>query len=1529
MADTLIPQFQFQRSPLEMAYIEERLKQAPVYDPDIKDITDAVGGDFLLGIRPTLSGTLGIRSGFFLDSVLTDSASDPLNFQKDRDQFDPLKDPVSYSLGNNLDGITEDLTDVPMEERSWILSASNYNEYQRRLTFVKMGLPDAQAQASGWGFAAGMATDLLGLTAIGMAAEPLAIAGLGARTTLAGQAARSSIGTLRVQSLSEAAASAASTVGRTNLTARWAALGVAEEAVFQGVKSGLDPLYDPTAGEVFEDIVYSASVAGILGGAVFGRTFVRENIMEAASEFRSTRRTNLPGGYTVSYGQGLDFDSPAAADQMLFQGGSFADEASKIGNRLYDEWEQSPVEAVFTTRMPGEVLPSDGTRFRYTTVDGAGYEILEDGTSVRSGSVDGGKANRVYFVSARDANDLDSAIAMQQRYYPQTATSLAPNADNSMLVLTETSGRFAGRGRKAVRMSTDPKPGTIPVEIAEDGTAKFGKKVAKATPTPTAPSPFRSVIKTVAFEISLAGGKLTRETFSMIAKALVNVERRGLMGGAFNKALWEEISKNLDPAVAAALRKKKAFVGGVDRTVLDLVDRETMVDTILSMHRRTGGEGLDTKNSLIFRVLSEIRSRGGRINRETVADVVDNLRTISQSPPRRVNKAGKSIIDKNKRRLAVAQLINKHSDEQRQVFIPDNLINKMQKGRAAGTGGTAATTVSGQMGDFSDVPKVTSKWDAWWSWFGNQASRLMRSDNGAARVIGFHAFHAKRVFDKAQPQTIMEAGTTLLHGLMFTFLRGYRQGLAKFAMGTNGATPTLKDMLRTWGRKELRREFHKRVMRQMRSGAFNDASEAVNETAQGFKQLMNRMHQIAHEAGLKGFQNAAVMNYIPRLWRFDAIRRLSTTEGGKKALIQLIKKSLDQNGRRVVIDGVEQTFKGDIDEAATVFANRLINIANKTENAPLIDQEQELADALKALEGPVKGAGPSGGTPFGRSRTVLDESAGISTTEDFLGNGRMELSIEDLTNDDLPFVMRKYLSSIMGAVNQRRMISAFNDEMRARGVFGPRYVAPSGEVLQDYAEVETVEEMIQLATKIGGAIGESEEAGLRELMAAIRYEPIHHGPINVGRRLVDVALNYGYLTTGGQFGLAALAELSRIVGTLGIRKTIVQMPVLLEMVENWRNLDRDNQNFASLIDAWFSPSTDRMRRVFMEITPSGEYGTGVTGAVARGLNSASQVLSDISLLAPVTSFTQQLTAAVSMQHLYDVAVKGTKRLDNATVRALGLEPEQYEQVIQFVGKNAKTKRGFMGDRIVGMDNIDAKEMDLIKTFVQRMVESRIQSVPTRGDLHKSAFTLLGRIVTQFRTFNLKGVDNFLIQNVERVGRGGGAKVAQEIGATLVFAGLIQYARTYADWKSQEAAGEWEQANQTKDRLGISGFIRGAFTGPSEFFVPSIATDSVSSFLVGDPVFSPYRYSGLQFYGFPGEAQAINAGQVIKDLYGRAVGKPMDLKTSREITTSTIRKARLLLPGQNLPILKQYFNILESEIEDEFNLRRRQPRKDRD
>lgn len=1587
----------FSLSPLERVEREHKAQQMPVYDPDLSEMAEGPLGRFVLGNRNTLTGTFAWYLGEGIGNAFDDTEDYPLNLTKSKNEFDPLKDDITISLGNNPETILEDLKDVPFEQWSYILSGKTYGQFKDRLRFVKAGLP--MAEPLGVGGIVGTLGDIGSMVSIGMAAEPLALAGLGARTTLAGRAAASSTGMFRHQALGQAAAEAAATISKTNLAARFTALGIAEEAVYQSVRNGLDPTYQPETSAVVQDLALSGITGGLLGGAMFGRTFLKEQIEDAAKEFKALKTVNLPGGYTVTYADRLAFDSPAAADRMLFAPGTgdLRYEAERVGQEVADLWQKNPdlfipgtrtvsnlpimggtfpsaqvgIGGEITSFLPVRELPfqgraagnnlnlSDfGTRFWHTSDDPRVVSALfEEGQATaeipltvdqRVGAIS------IEFEPGKIKGRLlgQSGRTFETRYrggdITMAVSSIPKNLGKNIRAVSVDTAEMSGEGAKAIddvltkRGFIAMRGGGTEIQYVRPGLANVAQPLTKKG--------LRWNIQRMAKAVQDAGATLEPEIFKISARALASVERLKLKDPAkFNEFLWQEMDSLLRQEGKAAIadllnRSRRPFISAPDRTLLDVAARGDMADEIFVKfvnkdHLKPGAE-----RSLIFQILEEVSQRGGQIDRPEIERIIDELREVSQNPPTRINAKGRKVLDTNARRLAVAQIVNRRVKGGKEVYIAESLLSKMKAipgGRSAagaivrGTG----TTPSGTSGasDFSDVPQLRRLFTERlpiWEKLGNQSARLLQSDNGAARLIGWMAFNARRSFDIAQPQTIMEAGTSVLHTMMFSFMRGYRNQYLRFALGNGNANVPLDNIdlvdrfKKAFGQAEMRRDFNRRVAQQLRTGAYDDALDAVNDAAKGFREIFDKMHDMAASVGLRGFTKGKTENYMPRLWRFEKIRRLATTADGKKALIALVRNSIDQNGRRVIIDGVEQTITGDIDEAATAFANRLIAIATKTENAPLLEHEQDLFEALQGLVGPLKAKTPSK-TPFGRARILLDEQASVRLAGDPFNDGKTVLSIADLTNDDLPFVFRKYITSMMGAINEKRLLNAFNDELRIRGVFSPSYVTKTGETIKNQVEVQTVEEMISLATKLGGEVDPGHMEGLREVIAAIRYEPIHRGTAGFGDKALGIALPYGYLITGGQFGLAAMGEISRILSTVGWRQMLKQMPVLSEMFGNWKNMDKEAQNFSSFIDTWFAPSTDRLRRAFMDVTGSPAYEVGGSRGyryVKGTLDSVSNLMSDISGLAPITSFSQQLAAATTLQHLYDVAKGGAKRLDTASVRSLGLEPQQYEDLIQFVGKNAKVRKGFLGDRITDMDNLDAKEMDLLKGFVQRVVTTRIQDMPTRGDFHKYAFTFWGRLFTQFRTFNLKGIDNFLIQNAGRAQKGAGIQVAQEIAATMLMAGVIQYARNYGDYRSYMASGNRDKAKELEKTLTVAGAIRGAATGPSEFFLPVQATDALwTNFVDKDPIFSPYRYSGLAWYGFPGEAIMSRSWSVGKDLYGRSVGKTFDLSVQREITRGTLHKARLLTPMQNMPIFKQFFNIAEEDFALEANLPKTQPR----
>jgi len=320
----------------------QRANALPHINPDFMDMSQDPFASFVLGTRNSLVGS---AAQFAYDKaykfINPGEYSEPLNFNRTRAEFDPASDPYSFGAGNNLDSIQQDLNNLNFDEWGYVLGAGSFQEYRDRLNYVNSSKPEVQARLGTAGTAGaltGVGMDLSGLILMGIAAEPLAIAGLGADTTLAARAASQSYGRYKtVGEIAQAAAEGAATISRTNLAARYLALGVAEEAVYQGVKAGVDPTYNPTAKQVLYDLTVSGGISAVVGGAAFGRMFVKQHIEEAAQEMARMRKTILPGGYEINWSPGFAFSSPSSADQMLFAFGTcpMTDEARKVAAYLW------------------------------------------------------------------------------------------------------------------------------------------------------------------------------------------------------------------------------------------------------------------------------------------------------------------------------------------------------------------------------------------------------------------------------------------------------------------------------------------------------------------------------------------------------------------------------------------------------------------------------------------------------------------------------------------------------------------------------------------------------------------------------------------------------------------------------------------------------------------------------------------------------------------------------------------------------------------------------------------------------------------------------------------------------------------------------------------------------------------------------------------------------------------------------------------------------------------------------------------
>ena len=1042
--------------------------------------------------------------------------------------------------------------------------------------------------------------------------------------------------------------------------------------------------------------------------------------------------------------------------------------------------------------------------------------------------------------------------------------------------------------------------------------------------------------------------------------------------------LWSQFDTGLDEAGEA--------LPGLGTSAVYGLDDPDGVSLILQVANEIRNRGTVVTRDMFEEIIEDLRaimqdppmrvnSRGQRVldSRARLAQVagVINSRVGNQGRRIYVPRALGTTVRNTGQRLAALRAAARAREQARvnagAPAVPGTRVTAAQPvppagggggGGAAGTGGAAGsavvppnappggTSIDGARRMQEEVPIARGS-DTFGpiQRFFNQAAVVLRLRNPAARMAVWEAFNARRALatesgvNVAQGRTVFEEGSYEMTGHLATGLLAWRNGYTRYALNRgSGDRITLMDSLRTAfnrNKRQMMEEFDNAVVQQLRSGAFNHPSEAVNQTARSLRQIFNDIHTAANGAGVRGFQTSAVSNYFPRLWRWDRISRLGTTVEGRQALEDLLFAALGgaTGTRQIVTETGAVVNLTDVREAARVLTNRLINLSNDSDAAPMLDIDDEIARAIENLQGPVSPGGTSP-TPFGRARIMMDEGASMATAQDFLNIGRNNLSLADLTVTDIPTILKKYSVSVYGAINERRFIDSFNEQLAHYGIL---------DVNGNPVQIDSIEAMIGTINRIGnldatmgGSMNEEATAAFREIVSALRYEPLHRSNRELagferwGSATLGTMLPLGYLSTGGMFGLVAAGETSRIIGTVGMRSMLRQMPILSEMVGNWNNMDEGARNFAGMVEHWFHPSTDRLRRALMQDI-SNQAGDE-TNPFIRGLNSMANFFSDITLLAPVTSFTQNLMAASTIQHLYDVSRNAANRFDDATIRTLGLEPAQYDEIVQFVGSNAVTRNGLAGERIVDLRNINDVRMDNLRAFVDRAVRTRIQDMPTRGDFHRIGFTWYGRLLTQFRGFNLKGVDNFLFQNITRAKRGGNAgrlRVAQEITATMLFAGLIQYARQIGDAASARATGDDEKARDIEERmLTTAGFVRGAFTGPSEFFLPIMAVDAAWAAAVDDdPLFSAYRYSGLNWYGFPAQSFISKTWDITKDVAGATVQRAIGNEDKeRDITQSTVHKFRLLLPFQNFPVMKHFLNATEAEIAEEFNLLEKQTRK---
>lgn len=863
------------------------------------------------------------------------------------------------------------------------------------------------------------------------------------------------------------------------------------------------------------------------------------------------------------------------------------------------------------------------------------------------------------------------------------------------------------------------------------------------------------------------------------------------------------------------------------------------------------------------------------------------------------------------------------------------------------------------------IPFIT--WTQGGSSILNQSAAALRDQNPIVRMVGLLA-NARRILQTPgggnvqQEFSILEEGTHNLNRYLVQMNDIMRRRRRQWRMGgdTNSRTLIERHLLNEIGQVATlqgtgKRQFHQQIIANIRSGAaFPGSTNPIEVASDEVRDWMRRLYEEAHALGIPGFRGQWNPNYFPRIWDWDALVAVSADPQNRAALIRWAEQELATTNvggvpaRQVIWEDGTVDVYTDVPEAAVALVNALQDIAtaasartnNITKQSHVWEWEGELINALNNIAGPLR-AGTAARTTsvHGRPRTVMRETTVMNLPNPVrynvgrsnFGRGRAvnNLSMASLTSDDLPYVMRKYAISIQAAINEHRALQLFNATLDNHGMRGPGGAPIVLESLGDIAgQANRLSRDFQ--DIVGPALTEGRLEIVNNILDALRYRPImdfeRMGGLNKAFEEAGSFLHSAvYLSSGGGFGVTSIPEIVRSASMFGFRNFLRTAPnVAIQYARGWRNMDDPTRSTIAAIQALTNPSVDRKLKQLYFAGASDEalrFGN-VTRTIGNKMGSA---FADLTGLGPITSLYQGVTNMMTLVHLVDVGAGRVRPLDSGTIKLLGLNQEQYDALARWAHQNVVMQRGLVFDHPVNINNTNDPEFFQMIGFLDRSVRHNIQDVPNATDFNKVMFSGWGQLLTTFRKFSIKGIDNFMFSNLSRMRFGdirSRIKVIRTMFAVGLVGGMLWYGRRALEHQQALNNRDYKRAREIEEKfLNQEAFIRASVDSMTEFWLPVTIGDTAYRALYSNENFmSNYDPNLVNINNLPQAQWLMNAASVARDVQGHGAETARDVllmhptfrllegyglvpnlpESSRQFTIDTAKRGYRLLPGNNIP-----------------------------
>jgi hypothetical protein len=639
-------------------------------------------------------------------------------------------------------------------------------------------------------------------------------------------------------------------------------------------------------------------------------------------------------------------------------------------------------------------------------------------------------------------------------------------------------------------------------------------------------------------------------------------------------------------------------------------------------------------------------------------------------------------------------------------------------------------------------------------------------------------------------------------------------------------------------------EFHKEVGEAIwRPKGEHSPDKWVNQAADQTRDQMREMLEFAQRHGVRGLENvAADETWLMRIW---SIEKITKADADRPGWLQ-----------KAVTQGLQRANPGIDDKLANKWASGIIRIVKNTDKYTELQRSQVfngeatelMRDALaeggmieEDIENLMKlvgrEAGPAPISARARKRNQMD----INTVVD-------GVALNTVLENNAATLMTIYTKQIVGA----SMISQVLEEMsRISG-----------------REMTTLPRLMDYLRNQMKEAGMSDKATNSDIdKIEIMFRSIAGRRLHPSKKHTEFFANVraaNFLSRGGQFGIAQIPEFGALVGAVGLRAALRQMPALGSIFKRAQNGDLNNRLLHEMETFVGVGLGGRNNQVLDRIDSDGQLSEigKATDIANRGLRQAGRFMSYANLMTPITVLQERWAIALAAQTFFDRAVSG-RTFGKSRLASLGLTPEDGELISGLIRKySSREESAVGGPRLVqvnfhlwGTDvkNIaqETAEAEAASRFIGALQRwsNRVVQTNDIGNLSKWMTGDMGRVISQFKTFSLVAWEKqFLARGAMMIdgARAGEPEMAfqpfMEMILSVIVGGGAYVAQTYTNSAFKDNREEYLEEKLSFNRIAAVAFMRSAWAG----FIPD-ALDQILWFGGQDESIFTGRNSGLNTF----------------------------------------------------------------------------------